>query len=55
MVVQVVVQERASAFASFPLPFRSGLEKQHSDLDRAINFLARESGLQGVIQGHFGA
>ena len=31
------------------------LEKQHSDLDRAINFLARESGLQGVTQGHLGA
>lgn len=48
MVVQVVQErEQAPCF----LPFPSRLEKQHSDLDRPINFLARESGLPGVTQG----
>ena len=35
----VVVKERASAF--------SGLEKQHSDLDRTMQFLGAREGLQG--------
>ena len=46
-----MVQERASAF---PFLFRSGLEKQPSDLDRMISFLARESGLWGVTFGVWG-
>lgn len=46
MQVEVEVQERASALLLL-LPFRSGLEKQHSDLDRAVQFLGAREWLPG--------